>query len=172
MKKVWRTNLGLLALLVASTTTYGGDLRCQAKLSGAQEVPGVTTNATGYVAVRFDWGMTQAKVGLRVRGAKDAVGAHFHCNRAGLNGPVAFGLFSPGPLLFDGERASGTLTNADFIGSDCEPMIGRPVNNIAALALAMQDDLIYVNVHTPGNPGGEVRGQLTCTRRAFDSSFH
>ncbi len=38
--------------------------------------------------------------------------------------------------------------------------IGRPVNNIAALALAMRDGLIYINVHTAAFGGGEIRGQL------------
>jgi hypothetical protein len=39
-------------------------------------------------------------------------------------------------------------------------VVGRPVNNIAALAFAKRDGLIYVNLHTPTQPAGEVRGQL------------
>jgi hypothetical protein len=43
---------------------------------------------------------------------------------------------------------------------DCPALRGRPINNIASLAFAMRDGLIYANVHTVANTGGEVRGQL------------
>ena len=109
---------------------------------------------------KFDKAFTRVEVKLRVQGGDNVMAAHFHCARPGETGPVEFGLFSPGPLLFDGERAKGTLTNADFTGADCVPTIGRPVNNIVALAFAMRDGLIYANVHTTDNPPGEVRGQL------------
>jgi hypothetical protein len=52
------------------------------------------------------------------------------------------------------------LLNTDFTGADCVPNIGRPVNNLAALAFAMRDGLIYANVHTTNFPGGEIRGQM------------
>ena len=121
----------------------------------------MVTDATGQVVAKFDRGFTKVDVKLRVQGgdAASAFGAHFHCARPGQNGPVAIGLFSPGPLMFDGEVAEGTLTNADFLGADCSG-IGRPVNNIAALAFAMRVGFIYANVHTPFSPPGEIRGQL------------
>ena len=50
--------------------------------------------------------------------------------------------------------------DTDFTGADCVPAIGRPVNNIASLAFAARNGLIYANVHTVANPPGEVRGQL------------
>jgi hypothetical protein len=56
--------------------------------------------------------------------------------------------------------ATGTLTNADIAAVDCVTPIGRPVNNIASLAFAARDGLIYANVHTVANSGGEIRGQL------------
>ena len=60
----------------------------------------------------------------------------------------------------DRREVEGVLTNADFTGADCVPIIGRPVNNIAALAFAMEQGLIYINVHTTDNLPGEVRGQM------------
>jgi hypothetical protein len=84
----------------------------------------------------------------------------------GANGPIALPLFestAPSPLDFDGKRIRGTLTNADFAVNTCSdplPGIGRPVNNIASLAFAMREGLIYANVHTSDVAGGEVRGQL------------
>ena len=76
------------------------------------------------------------------------------------NGPVALGLISPGPLSFDGKKIKGTLSNADFTGADCVPSTGRPITNVAALAFAIRDGLIYLNVHTDAFPPGEIRGQL------------
>ena len=112
------------------------------------------------VTVTFDDALTEVDVKLKVDGGDNVVAAHLHCALPGEDGPVAFGLFSPGPLVFDGKEAKGVLTNADFTGADCNDFIGRPVNNVAALAFAMREGLIYVNVHTTDNLAGEVRGQL------------
>ena len=149
----------LTALTAGSAIADSGGFA--ATLSGAQEVPAVNTSGTGRIKAKFDKGFTQVKVDLTVRNLiGSATRAHFHCARPGANGPVAFGLVDPGPLAFDGNRVRGTLTNADFTGADCTAAIGRPVNNIAALAFAMRDGLIYINVHSDAFPPGEVRGQL------------
>ncbi|HEX9724411.1 MAG TPA: CHRD domain-containing protein [Vicinamibacteria bacterium] len=159
------------AVFILSDTVYSDDddddfrrgLRFFTILTGDQEVPAVATEGTGRVDVRFDAGFTQARVELVVD-ADDLTGparrAHFHCAPAGVNGPIAFGLFEPGECDFDGRRARCTLRNEDFTGADCLPTAGRPVNNIAALALAMREGLIYGNVHTAMFPGGEIRGQM------------
>ena len=99
------------------------------------------------------------EVELRVRNM-DPTRAHFHCARPGENGPIVFGLVDPGPGAFDGNRVKVTLTNDDFNDKDCIPNIGRPVNNIAALAFAMRDGLIYANAHSDAFPKGEIRGQM------------
>jgi hypothetical protein len=162
-----------LAALAAACLVAGGSaqadgnknngINTRANLSGAQEagappIPGLIKRAN--VTANFAKDLSSVFVQLKVEGGGNVVAAHFHCALAGSNGPVAFGLFSPGPLSYDGTLASGTLTNADFTGADCTGVIGRPVSNIAALALAMRDGLIYVNVHTTDNPPGEVRGQM------------
>lgn len=144
----------------------GGELRLSATLSGAQEVTdpsgGVDTVATGEIEATFDPGLTQVAVRLRTFDIDNVTRAHFHCARAGANGPIALGLFDPGPCVFD--EATGetecTLSNDDFQLADCITPIGRPVVNIASLFFAMRDGLIYANVHTSDFPGGEIRGQL------------
>ncbi len=145
---------------IADAVDFSRDF--EAHLSGAQELPtpvaGLTTG--GFVSAKFDEAFTKVDVELIVDGGANVMAAHFHCARAGVIGPVTFGLFSPGPLGFDGKTAKGTLTNADWTGVDCVPTVGTPVNNIAALAFAMDDGLIYANVHTTENPPGEIRGQL------------
>ena len=154
------TRLFLIFAMCVAGSAFAGDVKFSATLSGAQEVSEVDTPATGKIKAKFDKGFTEVTVDLKIENLLGSLtGAHFHCARPGANGPVAFGLMSPGPLSFDGKRIRGTLTNADFTGADCSG-IGRPVNNIVSLAFAMQDGLIYVNVHSDFSPSGEIRGQM------------
>ena len=140
---------------------FADDDKFSATLSGAQEVPEVTTPATGKIKAKFNKGFTEVTVDLEIKNQLGSViGAHFHCGRPASNGPVVLGLMGPGPLSFDGKRIRGTLTNANISGVDCSGFIGRPVTNIVALAFAMRDGLIYVNVHTDMFGSGEIRGQM------------
>jgi hypothetical protein len=152
---------------MSSVNAYAGDgvgIKFKANLSGAQEVPasgpGLIESAKIMAAFKKD--LSAVKVTLTINGGGNVAAAHFHCARAGANGPVAVTLFTGelGPLMFDGIKASGTLTNADVHENSCTIVIGQPVNNIASLAFAMRLGLIYVNVHTFDNLGGEVRGQM------------
>ena len=169
MKQTFSVLVALVTVLGLSTAVYAGDdddsdggssLRFRADLSGAQEVPGVITETTGKLRLNFDRGLTEANIRLRVNDGTGITQAHLHCARAGANGPVVVFLFGfvPGGVEVDGLLSSGTLTNADF--TDCTGTVDRPINNIASLAFAARDGLIYVNVHSVANPGGEVRGQL------------
>ena len=90
----------LVTLLFIAVTTFIAAARndhkrsrgpdFEANLSGAQEVPTRSTPATGEVEVEFDEAFTRAEVRLEVFNIQNVVAAHFHCNRAGLNGPVCF----------------------------------------------------------------------------------
>ena len=139
----------------------GTRLKFGASLSGAQEVPEVSTATTGSVEITFDDALTQGTFRLVVNNGTNVTMAHFHCHRPGQNGPVVAFLFGPvGGVNVNGELAAGTLTNANIAVADCVGAIGRPVNNMAALAFAMRDGLIYANVHTVTNSNGEIRGQM------------
>ena len=109
---------------------------------------------------------------------------HFHCAKAGQNGPVVAWFFDQDkqalgePTDFNGLAFEGYLTNDDmfegiFCGGAKIPAAdpndpdkadiqigGVLVNNIAALYQAMKEGLIYLNVHTVANGPGEVRGQI------------
>jgi hypothetical protein len=143
----------------------GPDLEFLAVLTGDQEVAatpgGVDSDRTALGTADFDAGFTRVRVHVRVSNPTNIVAAHFHCGKPGENGPVVFGLIAPGPLALEGNTIRGTLTNADAnVAANCTPLIGRPVNNIAALALAMRDGLVYLNIHTSMFPAGEIRGQM------------
>ncbi len=166
MNKLIRSSnvVGLFFVLAMGVTglAYADGQKFEATLSGDQEPMGGTdTPATGRINAKFDKAFTKVRVNLRINNLEGTfAGAHFHCGRPGQNGPVAFGLVSPGPLTFDGKRIRGTLTNADFSGEDCTMLVGRPVNNIVGLAFAMRQGVIYVNVHSTDFRGGEIRGQM------------
>ena len=107
-----------------------------AVLSGAEEVPPNESPATGTCELVVDTATLEATWYLEFSGLTAAqTGAHFHTAPAGANGPVVFGL----PL-------------------------GSPVNGTWSMLQADYDLLaagdIYVNVHTAGYPGGEIRGQM------------
>ena len=182
MRRMGRTatSAGMIVLAASSVMLSGTDahadqaLTFRATLTGAQEVPPVDSDSVGFATVRFDRGFTRADVFVRVRGDIEVVAAHFHCARPGENGTIPFGLFNPGQLTDFTNDERVRLTNADFTGdlgagcllppgdaSGTVPVgIGRPVNNIAALAHAMQEGLIYLNLHSPTALGGEIRGQM------------
>jgi hypothetical protein len=143
-----------------------GGLAFEARLSSAQEVPANPSEARANIEVEFDKGFTKLEIELKVRNTVDIITrAHFHCAKPGENGPIIFGIFDPGPFPVPMDVTShtvkGTLTNADLNpNQDCIPTTGRVINNLASLAFAMREGLIYANVHTRFRSGGEVRGQM------------
>ena len=149
----------LIGLLVAACGGEGPVYL--ADLSRDQAVPppegGGATEGT--IKAVFDEDLTKLEVKLSVEGGQNVTAAHFHCGRKGGSGPPVYGLFSPGPLTFDGEGAEGTLTASAFTGADCTEL-GRSVDNLSSLAEAMRRGLVYIMVHTLDNPGGEIRGQM------------
>ena len=85
---------------------------------------------------------------------------HLHCNVAGANGPIIVDLTGSNNITVSGERVFGVITNEDFPEEDpCPSVIGRPINNIASLAAAIDGGYIYWNLHTSAFLAGELRGQ-------------
>lgn len=152
-----------LLLAVLPATTAGAaplfQLEFSANLSGAQEVGGVTTGTTGDVRLRFDAGLSTLRVVLSVFNGEDITAAHIHCAPAGVNGPIVVTLFS-GPQ----QDVNGVLVNANFDRTDVTPTVCGPhdttINDIASLLAGLREGILYINVHSAANPGGEVRGQL------------
>jgi hypothetical protein len=111
-----------------------------AELAGLQEVPEVASNARARAAVTFNPATRAIQIHLNSQGAEDATGAHLHRGIAGTNGAIAVGLTQDGsaPDHWFAENASLAQADAD-----------------ALLAAAT-----YLNLHTPANPDGELRGQV------------
>jgi hypothetical protein len=114
-------------------------------LAGDNEVPPVTTAASGTASAELD-GSTLTVGGSFIGLSSDlqpAAGApaHIHQGRRDENGPIV------GNLDVDsGDQRSGTLSGS--------------LELTAAQQQAFRDGLLYVNVHTANYPGGEIRGQF------------
>ncbi len=157
-----RLILGALALLFVAVPLSAQQIEYRAVMTGAQEVPSADTGAVARASVAINVGFTRINVQIRPQRLEGNFAAlHFHCARAGENGPLALGIIQPGNLEFDGEKVAGTLRNADFPAEDaCVGLTGYPINNVASFAAAIEAGLIYLNLHTDVFPAGEVRGQL------------
>ena len=136
--------------LGAAALPASAQILFRAELTGSQEVPPVTTTASGLVTATLDGSV------LIVRGAFEGlesdyditVGSHIHRGAVGESGPVVLPL---NPALDAGLR-SGTWYGP-------ENRFPLDADGIAALV----DSLYYVNVHSLDHPLGEVRGQLRAT---------
>ena len=120
-------------------------------ISSRQEVPRPTGNvrrATGsFTATVVKLG-SNGTIAWRLRFSRltgRAVAAHIHVGRVGRAGPVAVALCGP---CRNGQRGTANVTAA----------------GLAALAAGRG----YVNVHTPRNPGGEIRGQIRAVPLTID----
>jgi hypothetical protein len=110
-------------------------------LASAQEVPAVISAATGTVATTFNAVTGTINVRVSTTGVSDAVAAHVHDGFAGTNGGVLV------PLTQDATDVDSWSANEAALD--------------ASGVAAFQAGSLYINVHTPANPGGELRGQVT-----------
>lgn len=135
----------------------GSGRNFHADLSGDQEVPPVVTDTSGKANFHADRAETEIRFRLSLKNGEDLLGvagAHIHCAAAGANGPVVAFLAAAVPGGLDGKvDIRATLTDANIVNPACG-------STIAELLDSMQAGNTYVNVHSVGNPGGEVRGQI------------
>jgi hypothetical protein len=126
--------VALLLGALASTAWAAGDL----VLTGANEVPAVTTTASGSgrITVAGDGAVSGS---VKTTGIA-ATMAHIHVGAAGKNGPVIV------PLS---KGADGSWTVPAGAKLTAEQM------------KSYQAGELYVNVHSDAHKGGEIRAQLT-----------
>ena len=149
-----------------TTPSNTGPVVFTSQLSAANEVPPVTNaeaNGRGTVTITFNvprdsagaiTGSGTATFAMQLTGfpaGTAAVAAHIHPGAAGTNGGVLVntGLSAAAPILLNDGTGSLSIT-ANISQTDAQSIMTAPAN-------------FYFNVHTPLNPGGAVRGQLTRT---------
>lgn len=145
------TVLAAAALVLALPAVALAQEAFAATLSGAQEVPAVSTSASGSVSVTLSADETTITFEVTYSGLSgDLVAAHIHLPGAAgtVAAPVLPLISGTGPAS---GSLSGTLTSADLLVADV---------SFAAALDAIRDGNAYANLHTAANPGGEIRGQL------------
>lgn len=134
----------LYLALVALPLSLGSRLPADtftAKLSGANEVPPIKSQATGTATVTIDGNELTYKI--EVKNLDNPTAAHIHEGARGFDGPPVVPLWSGGKSIgFTGVLAQGKVT--------VKPEV------IAAIRAGKT----YVNVHTKVRSSGELRGQL------------
>lgn len=131
-------------------------------LSGSNEVPPVTTTATGnatFTAI----GDTAISYSIVVNGLTGVTMGHIHVGGAGVSGGVVVWLLPPNGTApqpasgtVNGTLATGTITAAWIRGIGTSAPI-----SLDSLKSLMRSGNAYVNIHTSANGGGELRGQIT-----------
>jgi hypothetical protein len=132
---------GIAAIaLLATSAAFAQEMKMKADLTGAQEVPPVTTQGKGSAEVNFDPASKKLSWTVTYSGLSGPpTAAHFHGPaEAGKNAGVAVPIPNQANSPVTG---SATLTDAQ--------------------AADLQAGRYYVNIHTAANPGGEIRGQVT-----------
>jgi hypothetical protein len=160
------TTAGLLVLVsfsaIAVADQNGGGNRnhFSARLDGFQQVPTLFSPGSGdFTATLSDDGTTLSYT-LTYTGLTGAFVAHIHLGETGTNGGVAVFLCGGGgkpTCPTSSGTVSGTITAADVVGPTGQ---GLTAGAYANFLTALRAGATYVNVHTPGYPGGEIRGQI------------
>jgi hypothetical protein len=114
-----------------------------AKLTGKDELPPVTTTATGMAQFQLSPDGKELNYDLTTTNLNGFMMAHIHQGKTGENGqPVA-------PL----SMGKGKITSSDLQGQ----LAGKQTSDLVDI---MKNGGAYVNVHTQQNQNGEIRGQI------------
>lgn len=140
--------------------------RFSVALSGYEEVPALSTPGNGTFTARIDNDGSSISYRLTYGDLEtDVTQAHIHLGQTGVNGGISVFLCSnlgngpdgTQPCPVDGGEVSGTFSSVDVIGPTGQ---GIAAGEFDELVQAMRAGATYVNVHSVGRPGGEVRSQI------------
>lgn len=126
-----------LILTLGATLAQAGETKVV--LTGAEETPAVTTNASGIGTINVAEGAGHAVTGGITTKDVQGTAAHVHLAAAGKNGPPVITLSKTGDNTW-AVPAGATLNDEQY-----------------ASYLAGN---LYINVHSADHKPGEIRGQL------------
>jgi hypothetical protein len=144
--------------------------RFDARLTGYEEVPTLSTQGVGSFQASISRGKDEIRYTLSYRGPFDAQAggtvtqAHIHLGATAVSGGIIAFLCSnlgngpAGTPACPAEGSvSGTITPAQVVGPAAQ---GIAPAEFAELVRALRAGAAYANVHTTTNANGEIRGQI------------
>jgi len=144
---------GKLYLIATSAANPAGEIRGQitpdnvtvifSDLASSQEVPAVTVTAAGVAATTLDSAASTLTVHLNSTGVDDATAAELDTAASGASGPKLVALIKDSVNMGHWSAELATITASD-------------VANFKA-------NKLYVNVKTPAQPNGAIRGQVNAS---------
>ena len=136
-KQVYRSVLSMAAVFIIGYSSSAFSDEVKVLLAGNQEVPPVVTSASGSGAftVGADGSVSGSLSTLSLAGTA----AHIHEGAVNANGPVII------PLTKTSDSVWSVPAGAKFT---------------EAQLASYKAGMLYVNVHSAANKGGEIRGQL------------
>lgn len=177
MQLILRSALVMVTSLLMFCATGAQAETIHATLAGSQEVPVVSTEATGEFRGFISRDNQAIDYELVYSGLQGAVTtqAHIHVAQPNVNGGIVIwfcqSASNPGPvgtpLCTDGSgKFVGTITAASIVaigGGNIGQQIGA--QELAKVIAAIRAGNTYVNVHTDASSGGEIRGQIRGSHR-------
>lgn len=159
--------LAALASLAVANDERGRD-RIEARLKGFQEVPAVSSTASGRFKATLDKVSGTLTYELSYSGLEAPVRmAHIHIGQRGVNGGIMVWLCQTvapfvdptggAPTCPQSGTVTGTLQAGNVLAVAAQ---GIAAANFAEMVAAIRGGVAYVNVHSDKFPGGEIRGQL------------
>lgn len=167
-------SLAVIALVSASTVVLAqGFKKISEFLTGYEEVPAVSTTATGSFNARIsndgsriDWELSYSDLEGAIQQS------HIHFGQKGVNGGISVFLctnLGNGPMGIQPCPASPATISGTILAADVSPNIpataaartqGINTGEIEELVKAIRAGATYVNVHSTTWPGGEIRSQI------------
>ena len=148
----------------------------QERLSGYDEVPlALSTTGSGSFRARIDQDAQEITYTLSYADLEGTVTqAHIHFENRTNNGPIVVFLctnLGNGPAGTQacpagGGTIRGTITPAD-VGAGAAAQ-GLAAGEFEEFVGALRSGATYVNVHSTGRPGGEIRAQISDAHRGHD----
>lgn len=162
-KRVWACVLGaILMAFPAAASAQDGTVMYGAILTGSGEPTAVITAAFGDFTLSLDIRTGRGDFVLRLWNVPATItGAHIHLGVATTSGPVIISLNPPGGLAGDVQFRGSIDINTGLIPQPTRGLVD--VRDVLQI-LAAHPEMLYVNVHTTPNPGGEIRGQLVLNK--------
>jgi CHRD domain-containing protein len=173
MKK--RILLACSLLLTIVVVSFGHGFRdfIREKLTGYEEIPTLSTPATGDFKAKINRDGTAIDyelsydIGQPDPTVNSVTQAHIHLGAKAFNGGISVflctnltppaGVPVPPPCPVTSGKVSGTLTAANVLGPAGQ---GIAAGEFEELIKAIRAGATYANLHTTRFPGGEIRAQL------------